>query len=81
MGFYLGCMSAYTLYFLACIIRHSTGTKVLNGDNVIDHDATLFIVVCVCYVVAQMFWIAIVWVWPDPGMVDTREKDFEEVNG
>ena len=38
MGFYLGCMSAYTLYFVACIIRHATGGKVLNGDNVIDQD-------------------------------------------
>ena len=79
VGFYMGCMAAYSLYFLACIVSYVSDSKVLHGDDVIRHDSTLFIVVCVCYMSAQLFWVAIVWIWPDPGMVDTRDHDFEEV--
>jgi hypothetical protein len=51
----------------------------LAGLNCALKDPVLFWWTLILLAVTLISWLMIVWIFPDPGLVDTREKDFFEV--
>lgn len=51
----------------------------IAGLNCLKKDPTLFWTTLVFLFITLVAWLMIVWIFPDPGIVDTRESDFFEV--
>jgi hypothetical protein len=60
---------------------HSTDRNPTHiaGLNCSLKDPGLFYTTLFFLAVTLTFWVMIVWVFPDPGIVDTRDRDFDEV--
>lgn len=74
-------MLTFLFYAISCLAcgpstRHLLGFK---GVDAYDYHPTLLPLVVLFCVLTIASWTSLVWLQPDPGMVDTRSVDFEEV--
>lgn len=58
---------------------HSRNPTHIAGLNCLKKDPSLFCATLVFLFITFIAWLMIVWIFPDPGIVDTRERDFFEV--
>ena len=78
----MGSISVAVCYFLCCIIKAElhVNTLQLRGLNAIHDDKVLFWVCVFALIAVLVMHLYVVWIAVDPGMVQTREKDFDQVN-
>lgn len=51
----------------------------LGGNSFVYEDRVLYFVVCGLYLACVVSWVWLVWFCTDPGIIDTRDANFEEV--
>jgi hypothetical protein len=79
LGFWIGSMSVAILYFVCNIVKevYHTNSLQLRGLNAIDNDSHLFWISVFFLVLVLAIHTYVVWISPDPGMIQTRESDFD----
>lgn len=78
LGLWLGTMAAVGAMLLCCVsvLDDSLG---IMGVASASHDSSLFLAVFVLYFCCLLLWWSLCFLQPDPGAVDTRMRDFDEV--
>ena len=51
----------------------------LGGNSLVRDDFILYIIVCSLFVLCVVSWVKLVWYSTDPGIIDTRDENFDEV--
>jgi hypothetical protein len=68
---------------MLCCFGYESNNKNVFGYKGVDayaYHSTLFIVAFLSSIVALCAWLCLVWLFPDPGIINTRADDFDEVN-
>jgi hypothetical protein len=60
---------------------HTINPLDLGGNSFVDYDYVLFYVVCGLFISCAVAWVKLVWFSTDPGIIDTRDQNFDEVSG
>mmetsp|Transcript_8952 Transcript_8952/g.13456 ORF Transcript_8952/g.13456 Transcript_8952/m.13456 type:complete len:728 (-) Transcript_8952:148-2331(-) len=93
VGFWVGNVAAFLFYFFCCMAyRYSSedddegtfkgaarNSQGLAGLDCLTEDPALFWTALLSLAVTIVLWVVVVWIRTDPGMVDTRADDFDEV--
>ena len=79
MGTYRVLINFLVSYNLAHDPSGASNPFGIGGLSAAYEDYPLFIVVCYFALITFVLWVNIVWVNTDPGLVDTRGKNFDEV--
>lgn len=85
MGSWMGAIAAYCLYIALNIAQYfAPDTVARHFNNVaaisaVSNHPTMFALVCIFTVLTVYFWLWIVYLAADPGIIDTRCEDFDEV--
>lgn len=85
MGGWIGVIMAYFLYIALNLTQHFAPGVVehhfngLGAVSAVAHHPTLFGLVCLFFGLTVYFWLWIVYISPDPGIIDTRCEDFDEI--
>jgi hypothetical protein len=58
---------------------HTINPLDLGGNSFVDFDYYLYYIVCGLYIFCVVAWVKLVWFSTDPGIIDTRDENFEEV--
>lgn len=58
---------------------HTVSPLDLGGQSFVYHDRVLYYIVCGLFMASVIAWTKLVWFCPDPGIIDTRDANFEEV--
>ena len=58
---------------------HTVNPLDLGAMSFVGQDSELFLVVCGLFLACVLLWLRLVWLCRDPGIVDTRDQNFEEV--
>lgn len=59
---------------------HTVNPLDLAGNSFVEHDFVLYLVVCGLFVACVFSWVYLVWYCTDPGIIDTRNANFDEVS-
>jgi hypothetical protein len=59
---------------------HTVSPLDLGAQSFVYHDRVLYYVVCALYATCVVAWVRMVWFCTDPGIIDTRDANFEEVS-
>lgn len=64
---------------------HGGGFKTINpvdlgGNSFVKDDFILYIIVCCLFITCVVAWVYLVWFATDPGIIDTRDENFDEVS-
>lgn len=51
----------------------------IKGVSGAKNDPYLFMVTCILTILCTILWVKLVWIDNDPGIINTRSQDFEEV--
>lgn len=81
IGLYLGTCFAMILYFVLSVlssVEHWNHLGPLSSLTSYQYDFSLFLVCCALTTISMFLWYLLVFVL-DPGIVDTRDRDFREV--
>eukprot|EP01039_Chlorochromonas_danica_P001485 gene1485-1618_t len=94
-GFWLGSILVYGVYFWSChysgigtpataayqtFLHWSYRNPLqLQAIDALDKDEMLYYVSAVFAALSFLSWLALVFIYSDPGIINTRESDFEEV--
>ena len=78
-GLWLGSLLACLFFCFACMNYDRTGENSLNivGVDSIDEEPALFYGSILCVFITITTWIKMVMLPPNPGLVDTRQEDFD----
>lgn len=58
---------------------HTLNPLELGGNSFTEHDFLLYLIVCGLFVTISVLWTKLVWFNYDPGIIDTRDQNFDEV--
>ena len=59
---------------------HTLNPLDLGGNTFVDHDFVLYLIVCGLFVTSIILWVKLVWFNSNPGIIDTRDQNFDEVS-